>query len=55
MADAISWLDFTPVKHDEPLQVMFANHSKEDEIYPLTVKEIAAAQKADRALQQNKD
>ena len=55
VADAISRLDYTPVKHDEPLQVVFANRSEEDEIYPLTVKEIAAAQKADRALQQNKD
>ncbi len=54
MADAIFRSDNTPVKHDEPLH-MFANRSKEDEIYPLTVKEIAAAQKADRALQQNKD
>ena len=26
---------------------MFENHSEEDEIYPLTVKEIADAQKAD--------
>ena len=55
VADAISRLDYTPVKHDEPLQIVFANRSEEDEIYPLTVKEIAAAQKADRALQQNKE
>ena len=27
---------------------VFANHSKEEEIYPLTVKEIAKAQKLDR-------
>jgi hypothetical protein len=55
VADAISRLDYTPVKHDESLQVVFANCSKEDEIYPLTIKEIAPAQKADQALQQNKD
>jgi hypothetical protein len=29
---------------------VFANHSKEEEIYPLTVKEIAKAQKLDRHL-----
>ena len=51
VADAISRLDYTPVKHKEPPSVMFANHSKEDEIYPLTVKEIADTQKADRTLQ----
>jgi len=27
--------------------IVFENHSKEDEIYPLTVKEIADAKKAD--------
>ena len=37
------------------LMCCVANHSKEDEIYPLTVKEIVTAQKADRTLQQNKD
>ncbi len=34
---------------------MFANHSKEDEIYPLTIKEIAEAQSAERTLQKTKD
>ncbi len=29
---------------------VFANHSEEDEIYPLTVKEIGEAQKADTKL-----
>ncbi len=29
---------------------VFANHSEEDEIYPLTVKEIVEAQKADSKL-----
>jgi hypothetical protein len=29
---------------------VFANHSEEDEIYPLTVKEIIEAQKADNKL-----
>jgi len=28
-------------------EYVFANHSEEDEIFPLTVKEIADAQKAD--------
>ena len=56
MTDAISQLHYTIVKHDKPWSVMFAKHSKDDEIlYPLTVKEIAASQKADRALQENKD
>jgi hypothetical protein len=31
---------------------VFANHSEEDEIYPLTVKEIVEAQKADTKLKQ---
>jgi hypothetical protein len=34
---------------------VFANRSEEDEIYPLTVKEIADAQQADRTLQKEKD
>ncbi len=29
---------------------VFANHSEEDEIYPLTVKEVVEAQKADSKL-----
>ncbi len=32
MADAISRLDYTPVKHNEHLNIVFANHSKEDEV-----------------------
>ncbi len=55
MAVAISQLDYTPVEHNEPLNVVFANRSKEDEIYPLTVKEIANSQQADRTLQNEKD
>ena len=51
MADAISRLEYTPIKHEQPLSVVFANRSEEDEIFPLTVKEIAEAQKADRTLQ----
>ena len=43
MVDAISWLEYTPTKHKEPLSIVFANRSKEDEIYPLTIKEIAKA------------
>ena len=55
VADAISRLDFTPIKHEEPLSAVFANRSEEDEIYPLTIKEIAEAQSADRTLQKTKD
>jgi hypothetical protein len=35
-------------KHNFSMNQVFANHSKEEEIYPLTVKEIAEAQKLDR-------
>ena len=34
------------------LNEVFANHSKDDEIYPLTVTEIVDAQKADTKLKQ---
>ena len=51
MADTISGLYYTPVHHNEPLSVVFANHSEKDEIYPLTVTEIADAQTADQTLQ----
>jgi hypothetical protein len=34
-------------KHED-LNLVFANHGKEDEIYPLTIIEIAEAQKKDR-------
>ena len=52
VADAISRLEYTTIKHEQPLSVVFANCSKEDEIFPLTVEEIAKAQEADRTLQQ---
>ncbi len=55
MADAISQVEYTPAEHKEPLNVVFANRSEEDEIYPLTVKEIADAQLADQTLQREKD
>ena len=55
MADAISQVDYIPAKHKEPLTVMFANYSKEDEINPLILGENATTQKAGRALQQNRD
>ena len=55
VADAISRLEHTPVEHKEPLNVVFANRSEEDEIYPLTIKEIADKQLADRTLQKEKD
>ncbi len=35
-------------KHNYSMNNVFANHSKEEEIYPLTVKEIAEAQRLDR-------
>jgi hypothetical protein len=35
-------------KHNYSMNSVFANHSKENEIYPFTVKEIAEAQKLDR-------
>jgi hypothetical protein len=34
-------------KHNYSMNIVFANRSKEEEIYPLTVKEIAKAQKLD--------
>ena len=37
-------------KHNYSMNNVFANHSKEEEINPLTVKEIAEAQKLDRHL-----
>jgi hypothetical protein len=42
----------TPSKtqHTDEIAAVFANHSKEDGIYPLTIKEIAEAQRADKAL-----
>ena len=35
-------------KHNYSMNNVSANHSKEEEIYPLTIKEIAKAQKLDR-------
>jgi hypothetical protein len=37
-------------KHNYSMNYVFANHIKEEEIYPLTVKEIAKAQKLNRPL-----
>jgi hypothetical protein len=34
VADAISRLEYTPSNHEEPLSEVFANCSKEAEIYP---------------------
>ena len=39
----------------EQMNLVFANHSKEDVIYPLTVQEIAQAQKLDASLKKLKD
>jgi hypothetical protein len=37
------------------MNLVFANHSKEDAIYPLTVREIAQAQKLDASIEKLKD
>jgi hypothetical protein len=66
MADAISqnwmmftkcWCDFSECtqhysvkQHLESMNHVFANRSKDDEIYPLTVKEIAEEQRKDKSL-----
>ena len=36
--------------HHEQMNLVFANHSEEDVIYPLTVREIAQAQELDASL-----
>jgi hypothetical protein len=54
-ADSISSLDIFPIQHKEPLRVLFANPSEENEIYFLSVKEITKAQKADQCLQKQED
>eukprot|EP00804_Cyclotella_cryptica_P015761 CCRYP_013406-RA/>CCRYP_013406-RA protein AED:0.38 eAED:0.50 QI:0/-1/0/1/-1/1/1/0/155 len=40
----------SPVKHSDLMNFVFANRSKENGIYPLTVREIAAAQQMDKTL-----
>jgi hypothetical protein len=48
VADAVSWLDYTPMDYNKPLSVVCANCSEKEEIsFPPTVNTIAAAQKAD--------
>eukprot|EP00804_Cyclotella_cryptica_P013229 CCRYP_007012-RA/>CCRYP_007012-RA protein AED:0.47 eAED:0.29 QI:0/-1/0/1/-1/1/1/0/158 len=42
--------DPSPVKHSEVMNFVFANRSEENAIYPLTVREIAAAQHTDKTL-----
>ena len=37
-------------EHEDQMNLVFANHGKEEEIYPLTTIEIAEAQKKDRKL-----
>jgi hypothetical protein len=39
---------------DEILNYVFAHRKDEEEIFPLTVKEIAQAQKKDRSIQKDK-
>ncbi len=41
--------------HQEQMNLVFANRSKEDVIYPLTVREIAQAQKLDASLKKFND
>ena len=36
--------------HEDQMNLVFANHGKEEEIYPLTTIEIAEAQKKDQKL-----
>ena len=54
MADVLKILDLlqqnTGPSRNKYDSHVFANHSEEDEIYPLTVKEIVVAQKADITL-----
>ena len=35
-------------EHEDQMNLVFANHGKEEEIYPLTTIEIAKAQKEDQ-------
>eukprot|EP00804_Cyclotella_cryptica_P007762 CCRYP_001368-RA/>CCRYP_001368-RA protein AED:0.24 eAED:0.47 QI:0/0/0/1/1/1/2/0/781 len=42
--------DPSPVKHSDLMNYVFANPSEEKAIYPLTVREIAAAQQTDKTL-----
>ncbi len=41
--------------HQEQMNPVFANHSKEDVIYPLTVQEVAQAQKLNARLKKLND
>ncbi len=41
--------------HQDQMSLVFANHSNKDVIYPLTVREIAQAQKLDASLKKQKD
>eukprot|EP00804_Cyclotella_cryptica_P003878 CCRYP_015771-RA/>CCRYP_015771-RA protein AED:0.45 eAED:0.45 QI:0/-1/0/1/-1/1/1/0/112 len=42
--------DPSPVQHSDLMNLVFANRSEENAIYPLTVREIAAAQHTDKTL-----
>ena len=42
--------DESTTKHDEFMNLVFANHSEEEEIYPSTEKKIAEGQEADNVL-----
>jgi hypothetical protein len=46
-------LELDTNKHKN-LNIMFANHGEEDEIYPLTTVEIATAQKKEQELKMGK-
>ena len=41
--------------HQDQMNLVFANHSNKDAVYPLTVREIAQAQKLDASIEQHKD
>eukprot|EP00804_Cyclotella_cryptica_P008076 CCRYP_004575-RA/>CCRYP_004575-RA protein AED:0.32 eAED:0.33 QI:0/0/0/1/0/0/2/0/374 len=64
VADAISCLDIGPVREEraidtsayqEEMNLVFVNHNKEDVIYPLSVQDIAEAQKLDASLKTLQD
>jgi hypothetical protein len=38
------------IEHEDHMNLVFANHGDEEELYPLTTVEIAKAQKEDRQL-----
>ena len=41
--------------HQDQMNLVFTNHSKEDAIYPLTVQKVAQAQRLDSSLEKLED